>query len=732
MTAPKRPGRNRRDRDRGRSDSRDRGRSDSRPGRRRRERGRRRGAAPPRGGRTADGNRPSGERTGGAANRRRNRLAILALCLLSVVIYLPAVDGEFLWDDAVFTDAAPVREPSGLADIWFSPSAIENEGHYWPLVYTSFWLEHALWGFESSIPFHLTNILLHLLNTLLLWRLLRRFAVPGAFAAAAVFAVHPVHVEAVAWVIERKDVLSGFFYLTAAAAWFRFVETGRKSACASSLGLFTAGLLSKSIVVTLPAALLIVQWWRRGRILASDLRRLAPFALVAVVITLADLAYYAGQAPFSLDYSFLERTLLASRALWSYALKLLWPSPLPVIYPLWEVTATDLLGWAALFAALSVAAALWFARERIGRGPLAGAALFAVTLSPVLGFVDNVYMEFAFVADRYQYLASIGLTTALAAAGAAFASRRPGAVLVGSRWLAGGILAALSLLTWRQAGIYRDEITFFSHIVAANPEAHGAHGNLTIALLDAGRPEEALVSGRAALEREPDDVDHLNNLGLANLRLERLPEAAEYFERGRASDPGALQPAQNLAEVRRKQGRYEEAVEIYGEVLEKDGDFALAQAGMGETLFHLGRYEESLTALERALALDPELPMAATLHRLMGRSAEALGRPDAERFYERSLAADPRDTESRNRLAMLHFGQQRFEEALAGYRALLETAPEDAQTHTNLGATLFHLDRLEEAARSFERAAALDPSAERPRDYLEEVRARMQQGNPNP
>lgn len=724
MTAPKRPGRGRRDRDRGRSDS--------RPGRRRRERDRRRGAAPPRDGRTADGNRSPDGGTDEAANRRRNRLAALALCALSVVVYLPAVDGEFLWDDAVFTEAAPVREASGLADIWFSPSAIENEGHYWPLVYTSFWLEHALWGFESPVPFHLANLLLHLLNTLLLWRLLRRFAVPGAFAAAAVFAVHPVHVEAVAWIIERKDVLSGFFYLSAAAVWFRFVETGRKGAYALSLGLFAAGLLSKSIVVTLPVALLVAQWWRRGRILAADLRRLAPFALVAVVITLADLSYYAGQAPFTLDYSFLERALLASRALWSYALKLVWPSPLPVIYPLWEVTAADLLGWAALAGALAVAAALWFARERIGRGPLAGAAFFAVTLSPALGFVDNVYMEFAFVADRYQYLASIGVTTTLAAAGAVFASRRPGAALVGARWLAAGVVALLGVLSWRQSGIYRDEITFFSHIVAANPEARGAHGNLTIALLDADRPEEALVSGRAALEREPDDVDHLNNLGLAHLRLERLPEAAEYFTRGRASDPDALQPAQNLAEARRKQGRYEEAVAIYGEVLEKDGDFALAQAGMGETLFHLGRYEESLTALGRALALDPELPMAATLHRLMGRSAEALGRPEAEAFYQRSLATDPGDTESRNRLAMLHFGQERFEAALAGYRALLEIVPEDAQTHTNLGATLFHLNRLEEAARSFERAAALDPSAERPRDYLEEVRARMRRGDPDP
>ena len=710
--------------------------------RRRRERGRRHPAPRPRP--TGKPDRPSSRRgpvpdsptadrtprPNAAANRRRDLLAGLALAVLSVVIYLPAVDGEFLWDDAAFTEAAAVREPSGLADIWFSPRALENEGHYWPLVYTSFWLEHRLWGFEP-VPFHLTNILLHLVNSLLLWGLLRRCAVPGAFVAAAVFAVHPVHVESVAWVIERKDVLSALFYLTAAGAWMRFVETGRRRAYALALTLFVAGLLSKSIVVTLPAALLIRHWWQRGRVLASDLRRLVPFALVALVITLADLSFYAGRESVAFGHSLLERLLIAARALWTYALQLLWPSPLPVIYPKWEVGAGDLLGWLALLAAAALAAALWFARDRLGRGPLAGAAFFAVTLSPVLGFVDYGFLQFAFVADRYQYLASIGITTALVGGAASLAARRPGAMALGARVLAAAVVAVLSLLTWRQAGIYQNEITFFGHIVAENPEARAAHRNLTIALLEAGRPEEALATARVALEQEPDSADDLNNLGLALSRLERHEEAAEYFERARALDPQAEHARQNLAETHRKQGRYEEAVAAYREVLEIDADFALAHAGLGETLFHLERYEESLTSLQRALTLQPALPMAGTLHRLMGRSAQALERPDAAGFYERALEIAPGDTESLNRLAMLHFGQQRYEEALSLYRTLLEIVPEDAQTHANLGATLFHLNRVEEAVRSFERAVALDPAAEKPRADLERLRALLPPENEN-
>lgn len=715
MVSPKRPGKRRRDRrDRGSRGEPRRQRTAARADRDPRPAS----ARPPD---TRDRQRPD-------ANRHRAVLAGLLLALVAVVPYLPAVPGDFLWDDAAFTDAAAVREPSGLADLWFSPTALENEGHYWPLVYTTFWLEHRLWGFDP-VPFHLTNLLLHLLNTLLLWRLLRRLAVPGAWVAAAVFAVHPVHVESVAWVIERKDVLSALFYLTAATCWLRFGETGKRGSYALSLGLFTAGLLSKSIVVTLPVALLIAEWWQRGRLLASDLRRLAPFAFIAVVITLADLSFYAAREPLAFGYSFLERALLAARALWLYALKLVWPAPLPVIYPRWEVSAADPLGWLALLGAAALAATLWFGRHRFGRGPLAGALFFAITISPVLGFVDYGYLQFAFLADRYQYLASIGLTTAFVAGAAAFAARSPGAVRLGARAAAGLALAFLSVLTWRQAGIYRNEITFFRHIVAENPEARAAHRNLTIALLAADRPEEALETGRRALEQEPDSADDLNNLGLALLRLERFDEAAEYFERTRTVDPAYPNAAQNLAETHRKQGRYEAAAEAYREVLAIDADFPLAHAGLGETLFHLERYDESLTALQRALTLQPNLPMAGTLHRLGGRSAQALGRPDAAGFYERALAIAPRDAESLNRLAMLHFGEERYAEALTRYRALLEILPEDAQTHANLGATLFRLGRLDEAIRSFERAVALDPAAERPRTDLERLRAVRRQQN---
>ena len=256
---------------------------------------------------------------------RGDMLALLALGLLVVVSYLPAMLwGGFVWDDRIITNSEPVREVSGLWQIWFAPSAIGEEGHYWPLVYTTFWLEHKLWGY-APVGYHVVNVLLHLANALLLWHVMRRLAVSGAWMVAAVFAVHPLHVESVAWVIERKDVLSGLFYLAAVLAWMRFVEQPNPRRYACSLALYAAALLSKSIAITLPAALLIWHWWKQGRVTSMDLLRLVPFFVIGLVITVGDLSFYQSVEPLSLGYSLTERTLIAARALWFYTGKLLWP-----------------------------------------------------------------------------------------------------------------------------------------------------------------------------------------------------------------------------------------------------------------------------------------------------------------------------------------------------------------------------------------------------------------------
>ena len=531
-------------------------------------------------------------------------LAAPVLVLLVTVSYGPAYFASFVWDDAVFTEARAIQDWSGLFRIWFSPRALENEGHYWPLVYTTFWLEHKLWGFAPA-GYHIVNVLLHVANTLLLWRLAERLAAPGAWAIAAVFAVHPLHVESVAWVIERKDLLSGLFYLAAFLAWVRFAERPRPGRYVLALTLFALGMLCKSIVVTLPAALAIWHWWKQGRIAGIDLLRLAPLAAAGAAIAALDVSFYNEREPVSLGYGAVERVLIAAQALWFYVGKLLWPGGLAVIYPHWEVSAGDPAAWACVAAAGAAIAGLWLFRSRLGRGPLAGALFFAVTLSPVLGFVDYGYMQFSFVADRHQYLAGIGLMAVIVGAAARGASRLPPAWRKGAGGAAAAVLVLLGALTWRHAEIYRDGTTLFTHVIAHNPTARFAHRNLGEALTKEGRWTEALAAFRIAAEHAPDDARDHSNVGAALIMLNRHDEAEEPFRRALALDPKSAYALQNFASLKIRQKRYREALEFYRRLVRTDPRNPSAHHGMGTALYFLGDHEMALASLERALALDP-------------------------------------------------------------------------------------------------------------------------------
>ena len=616
---------------------------------------------------------------------RQDVLAFVALGLMVVVSYLPAMLwGGFVWDDEIYIKVNPVRDVSGLWQIWFSPSAIDGERHYWPLVYTTFWLEHKLWGFDPA-GYHIVNVMLHLVNTLLVWHLVRRLAVPGAWVVAAVFAVHPLHVESVAWVIERKDVLSGLFYLAAVLAWMRFVEKPRRGWYACSLTLYAAGLLSKSIVITLPVALLIWHWWKQGRVTSTDLLRLVPFGVVGLVITIGDLSFSRSVVPVSFDYSLAERALIAARALWFYAGKLLWPTSLAVIYPLWGIHVADPLVWGYLIAAVALVVALWRFRQRVGRGPLAGASFFAVTLSPVLGFVDHVYMQYAFVADRFQYLAGIGVMAVVIGVAAYGVRRLTDLWQKGALGVVGIVLVVLGILTWRQASIYRDNETLNRHIIELNPQAWHAHLHLGNALHNQGRYVEAVDAYRVAAEQRPDNDLAYANLGLVLNELGRYEEAETHLRRALALNPQDWHAHLNLGNALHSQGRYVEAVAAYRVAAGQRPNHALAHSGLGAALNELGRFEEAETHLRRAIALNP-------------------GHTEALYF-----------------LATLRFDQQRYDEMLELLQRLISIEPGDADAHISMGVALFHLGRSDEALQEFDQALSLDPTLENARTNREAV-----------
>ena len=650
--------------------------------------------------------------TAATSYSRQDALAFLALGLLVIVPYLPAMLwGGFVWDDRILTLSQAVPDWSGLWHLWSGAAYTMDdtpEAHYWPLVYTTFWLEHKLWGFAPA-GYHIVNVLLHLANTLLVWHLMRRLAVPGAWMVAAVFAVHPLHVESVAWVIERKDVLSGLFYFAAALAWMRFVEQPRRGRYAGALALYVAGLLSKSIVVTLPVALLIWHWWKQGRVTSTDLLRLVPFCVVGLVITVGDLSFSRSVEPLSLGYTLTERTLIAARALWFYAGKLLWPSDLAVIYPLWDIRVGAPLAWGYLITAVALALALWYFHQRLGRGPLTGALFFAVTLLPVLGFVDYGYMEYAFVADRFQYLAGIGVLTVVIGAASYSACRLPSMWQKGALGAAALTIVVLGLLTWQQASIWRNKETLWRHVVTLNPQARDAHLSLSKALYRQERYAEAFEAARVAVEQRPDYYNTHATLGAILNALGRFAEAETHLRRAITLHLQGWYAHLHLGDALYKQGRYEEALEATRVAVEQRPNYYKTYADLGLVLSALGRFAEAETHLRRALVLHPQ---AQDVHLHLGDALYKQGR------YEEALAAtriaieqDPNHFEAHVNLGAILAAQGHYEEALAATRVATEQAPNHFEAHVNLGAILAAQGHYEEAIEVLAQAAALAPDS---------------------
>ena len=279
------------------------------------------------------------------------------------IAYQPAWRGGLLWDDERYVTSSEVQSWHGLYTIWFKP---EPTAHYCPVLYSAFWVEHIFFG-DATPGYHLVNILQHALAAILVALILRKLGIPGAFLAAAIFALHPVHVESVAWIAEQKNTLSALFYLGAALAYLGFDESRAKRSYALALVLFVAALMSKPVTATLPAALLIILWWQRGRLSwRRDIRPLVPFFLVALVsgvfaARLEQKLIVAEAVAFQL--TFVERGLLAGRAIWFYLSKLLWPANLLFVYPRWEIRQSA--WWQYIFpaAAILALAVLWRLRR---------------------------------------------------------------------------------------------------------------------------------------------------------------------------------------------------------------------------------------------------------------------------------------------------------------------------------------------------------------------------------
>ena len=602
-----------------------------------------------------------------------------ALIFLAVfAAYWPALRGGPLWDDDAHLTGPALQSLHGLGRIWSEVGATQQ---YYPVLHTAFWLEHRLWG-DATPGYHLLNCLLHASAACLFATALTRLGVVRTWAwfAGLVFALHPVCVESVAWISEQKNTLSAGFYLLAALAYLRWRgeegaagAAGRPGLYGGATLLFLLALLSKSVTATLPAALLVAQWWRHGRLSwRRDVVPLLPwFALGAAagLFTAWVERRYIGAQGAAFDLGLVGRCLLAGRAAWFYFGKLLWPAPLVFIYPHWQVSAAA--GWQYLFpvAALALAAALWRGRKR-GRAPLAALLFFAGTLFPALGFFNVYPFVFSYVADHFQYLASLGVIALVAAGGGAACA----AAWPRSASLAGvAVVGVLGTLTWRQCRIYRDAATLYRATIASNPAAWLAHNNLGVVLFSSGRIPEAIAEYRETARLRPDYADAYLNLGLA------------------------------LAAT----GRADEAIVAEETALRLKPDLAKAHGALGAALARRGRLNEAMAQYQEALRFSPDTPET---YNDLGIAELAAGRPsEAIASYGTALRLRPGFAEAHNNLGIALAGAGRTDEAMAHYQEALRLQPDFADAHLNLGIALVAARRLPEAITQYQDAGRLRP-----------------------
>jgi tetratricopeptide (TPR) repeat protein len=581
-----------------------------------------------------------------------------AIFALAVLAYLPALSGGFLWDDNGHVTRPDLRSLSGLFRIWFEIGATQQ---YYPLLHSAFWFEHLLWG-DATLGYHLVNVLLHATAACLFGTLLRRLAVPGACLAALMFALHPVCVESVAWISEQKNTLSAVFYLAAALAYLKFDSDRRSGRYALASGLFLLALLTKTVTASLPAALLVVCWWQRGRLeWRRDVLPLLPwFALGAAsgLFTAHFERELIGAQGADFDLSLVQRCLLAGRVFWFYLGKLAWPAELVFIYPHWTVDAAAAWQWLFLLGAIALLVALVW-QQRRSRAPLAAALLFGGTLFPVLGFVNIYPFVFSYVADHFQYLASLAVFALAAAALTAFGNRLPPA---GRMTAAGGLLAFLGSLTWMQCGMYRDVTTLYETTLRRNPDCWMAHNNLAIALADSGRVEEAIPHLEAAIRLKPDFAPAYNNLGNYLQRLGRTQEAVPQLERAVQLQPAYGVAHRNLGVALSALGRPADALPHFEQAIRTDATDADAENEYGVSLMVLDRVAAALPHLERAARLRPD---SAAFQVSYGRALETATQTDAAiACYEAAVRLDPNLAEAHLFLAFAFRRTGRMREAV--------------------------------------------------------------------
>ena len=582
--------------------------------------------------------------------------------MLALLVYLPGTRAGWIWDDDYYvTRNFHLRSLGGLRELWFRLGAVPQ---YYPVTHTTFWLEYRLWRL-NPLGYHIDNVLLHAASAVMLWIVLRKLATPGAWVIAAVWAVHPVNVESVAWVTERKNVLSAVFYLAALLAYLKsgigyrvsgmeesssdpIPDTRYPSFYFLSLVLFGCALLSKSVTASLPAAILLVIWWKRGRIRWRDMMPLLPMfamALAMGVLTSYMERTYVGARGAEFDFSFAKRVLIAGRAVWFYACKLVWPARLSFIYTRWNVDPRQPWQWVFPILTVAVVIALWMLRNRLSRGPLVAVLFFIGTLVPALGFVNVLPMRYSYVADHFQYLASIGLIAVIVAA---MCKSLPSGAF---RAVTSALIVMLAVLSWQRQSAFANLQSLWQDTIAKNPTGWMPRLNYAKVLLGQRRFNDAEVELERARASHGENDEIANFLGTVYRQQGKTDLAMQQFRRAVELEPRSAPAQTNLAEMLMDRGQASEAFERLNLALDVKPDDAVAYFDLGLLYTAVKDWPQAAHYFRAATTYDPDFVNA---YNNLGAALEKVGDASgAMEAYARAIQLRPDNEQARRNLERL-------------------------------------------------------------------------------
>ena len=613
----------------------------------------------------------------------RRWLGGIFIVVLTLAVYLPAIRGGFVWDDGLHLINNVVFQENGLYRVWFTTDSFV----YYPMVWTSYWLEYQFWGPDPA-GYHVVNVLLHALSSVLIWRILLRLGIPAPWLAALIFALHPVNVESVAWITQRKNTLCMLFYVGALCCYLRHEDEGGWGLYVLAVFLFLLSMLSKGASVVLPAVLLLLAWWRRGRLGINDVLRSIPFFAVAGLMSFSEVWFQTTQVigeDVVRDDPFAAHVAGAGWVVWFYLDKALIPIDLSFVYPRWQIDPTHWLSYVPNVMLILLLLVLWCFRRSWGRGPFHALGYFVLAVAPAMGFVYFFFLKYSFVADHYQYFSIIAVIALLVGTATHLASRYRGMVPVLLRLAAVLVLVLCGVLTWRQASYYDGAITLWHDTLKKNPDSWLAHNNLGDKLRKLGD----------ALKAEGNELDSLR----------KHEEAIQHFREATRAAPELAAAYISMGMTYLTLGRRDDAIAQFHYALNVKPDFHQGYLELGIALHMQGRHEIALQMFHKALQVNPRYANAYFQIAAVADARGDLG--EAEANYRKAIEIDPQFEEAHVNLGSVLGRQRRIDEAIAHFREALRIAPNSARAHYNLGYVYQSQGRAAKAIAHFHRAVEL-------------------------